>query len=424
MKKKILCLAAGLGLVAAAAFTTVGASSSIIKADESDVEWRHYDAVKATETSCGSREYWVSCATREVVYTKPTGEHVKVVEKKTHDSDYLPYLATQGNEDARYTIYTPNAFKSEGNFWRYFRHGGWGTSDYANGSVTITTNAIITYKLLQDAHELGLKYVYFRAFAKGKSETINALPIIAENTTGKFSNGNDWEQETRTYGTGYILDIENWYTTFTGDRNAENVTAFNISARNSSNASTEIETMTFSDFNYFDTLEAAEAYKGLNTMAGTNGWDYFHHGVDNVSFDGTSIIYNAETDANFQITKKTLESVKAVGKTKIGFDVKMAATDTSVDLSHIVVQSEFVSGTNESGETVSPGTDVREWDVDDFAGTGTHVEVDLSKFFGNEVVFNSDLVYRVSGRLKGTSDTYKPGVENPVKITISNIKVL
>ncbi len=422
MKRKILCLAAGFGLAATTALAAAGASSSIAKADEGEVEWRHYEAVKATETSIGSREYWVSCASHEVVYEAPTGENDKITDA-THESDYLSYLATQGGKDARYTAYTPNAFKSEGNFWRYFRHNGWGDSDYANGSVTIKTNAIITYKLIQDAHELGINYVYFHAFAKGKTETIGSLPIIAENTTGTFSNGQTWEQDIRTYGTGYILDIDEWYTTFTGDRNAENVTAFNIDPRNSDNHPIEIDAMTFSDFACFDTSEAAEAYKGLSTLAGTNGWDYFHHGVDNVSFDGTSITYNAENEAQFQITKKTLESVKAIGKTKMSFDVKMSATDTSADLSHIVVQSEFVGGTNENGETVNSGTYVREWDVTDFAGTGTHVEVDLSKFFGDNVTFNGDLVYRISGRIKGTNDTYKPGETNPVKITISNIKV-
>ncbi len=192
MKRKILCLAAGFGLAATTALAAAGASSSIAKADEGEVEWRHYEAVKATETSIGSREYWVSCASHEVVYEAPTGENDKITDA-THESDYLSYLATQGGKDARYTAYTPNAFKSEGNFWRYFRHNGWGVSDYANGSVTIKTNAIITYKLIQDAHELGINYVYFHAFAKGKTETIASLPIIAENTTGTFSNGQTWE---------------------------------------------------------------------------------------------------------------------------------------------------------------------------------------------------------------------------------------
>ena len=443
MNKKILCLAAGLGLAVTAAFATVGASSSLIKADDSDVEWRHYDAVKATATSIGSREYWVSCATREVVFTEPTGEHVKIVDKKTHESDYLTYLAAQGNADARYTAYTPNAFKGEGNFWRYFRHGDWGTSDFTNGIVNINSNATITYKLIQDAHELGIKYVYFHATANGNNtsatDTITSMVVEAQTTTGKFS------ETSATYyqvnvgsdsGFGLMLDVENWYTTFSGDTTAEAATAFTISGRNSNNGDVSIKSMSFSDFNCFDTLESANAYKNLKNMFNTNGYDYFHNGIV-ADYDGSSFTYaitvgttidgggNVINDAStgMTITKKLVEDVKTAGKTHVSFNVKLSTTETldeGVTLNTVVVTANE-NNKHEDGTSVKWNDCWDQQSSDNMTADGVTITLDVSKLF--DVTFTGD-AFSFEGRLSSSAARYHCTTAGVIITTIiSDLKV-
>lgn len=425
MKKKILCLAAGLGFAATAAFAAVGATSNLIKADESDVEWRHYAAVKASETSIGSREYWVSCADHSVQFEAPTGEHDKITDA-THESDYLAYLANQGGADSRYTAYVPNAFKSEGGFWRYIRHGAWGTSDYANGSVSIKSNATITYKFLQDAHELGIKYAYFHIAASEASDAPVAIAVIAQNTTGTFDGVNPWYQSGNVYGDqcglGLILDIENWYTTFTGDRNAEVASAFTISPRNSANADPASYTLTFSDFACFDTLEAAEAYKNLTTVAETNAYSYFHHG-NLPTCDGSKLVYQG-TSTVITITKQLITDCKAAGKTKFSFNVKMATDVTTDDLKKAVWISNYAGGNGDSGDGIDWNTDWNVLESADLASEGVRVTLNVSKFFGDNVTFKNDLCYTLSGRLAGRDNDYSisEGVSGTVTITLSDFK--
>ncbi len=423
MKKKILCLAAGLGLVAAAALATAGASSSLIRADETDVEWHHYDAVKATETSIGSREYWVSCADHTVQFTAPTGEHDKVVNTKTHESDYLTYLATKGDDDARYTVYTPNAFKSESNFYRYIHHNGWDSdhTDYASGIVSITTNASITYKLLQDAHELDIKYLYFYATLSGANktddDTITAVVVDAANTTTTFSETSKTFYQTdldANSGFSLTLDVERWYTAFSGDTLSKDSIAFNIYGRNKNNADAAIKGMTFSDLNCFTTEAEATAYKTLKNMFNTNGYDYFHYGTL-PTYDGNKFVFTGD-GGNLGITMKLVNDVKAAGKTKVSFKVKMATTEEGVSLTTAVWTTE-ASGTNAAGESVSTYTD---WNSVDLVADGIDMTLNVSKLFGESVT--GDVAYYLRGRLADGSD-YKERSGNYYTLTISDIKI-
>lgn len=425
MKKKILCLAAGLGLVATAALATAGASSSLIKADETDVEWHHYDAVKATETSCGSREYWVSCADHSVQFTAPTGEHVKIVDKKTHESDYLTYLDTKKDDDPRYTVYTPNAFKSESNFYRYIHHNGWDNdhTDYTNGIVSITTNASITYKLLQDAHELDIKYLYFYATVSGANttadDTVTSVVVDATNSTGTFS------ETSQTYyqvnldtnsGFSLTLDVENWYTAFKGDPLSKDSIAFNIYGRNGNNGDTTIKGMTFNDFNCFDTSDAVSHYKTLKNMFNTNGYDYFHFGTL-PTYDGNEFVFTGN-GGNLGITMKLVNDVEAAGKTKVSFKVKMATTEEGVNLKS-AVWTTAASGTNAAGDSVSTYTD---WNNIDLVTDGIDMTLNVSKLFGKNVTGDGGVAYWLRGRLADGSD-YKERSANYYTLTISDLKI-
>ena len=441
MKKKILCLAAGLGLVATAALATAGASSSLIKADETDVEWHHYDAVKATETSCGSREYWVSCADHSVQFTAPTGEHDKIVNKKTHESEYLNYLATQGNADARYTAYVPNAFNSTGEFWRYFRHGD-GTATANSGIVNIKCNATITYKLIQDAHELGFKYVYFHATMKGantsETDTITSVVLSANNTNGNFAENSSsvWQFDIGDAGFGLALDVDNWYTTFAGEPNAEATTAFTFEGRNKKNEPVSIASMTFSDLNCFTTETEVTAYKTLKNMFNTNGYDYFHNGIV-ADYDGSSFTYAItvgttidgggkvinDASTGMTITKKLVEDVKAAGKTHVSFNVKLSTTETlaeGVTLNTVVVTSN-TANKHEDGTSVET---LECWDQkssDKLATEGVTITLDVSKLF--DVTFTAD-AFSFEGRLSSSAARYQCATEGVTITTIiSDLKV-
>ncbi len=399
MKRKFLYTSIICGLTLASGFAVLAKDGRIVKADETGVTWYHYAKKEATASTNGNREYWINCVNHTPVFSKPS---TGTIEEGENFADF----SSAPDSDARKTSYLPNAFKSEALAWRYFRHNGWGKeSDWSNGVFQITTNVTITYKFLQDAHELGIKYVYFNVRAVGKADTVTTVPLTAVNTTGEFSDGKDYCQPAQSAEgkVQFTFDIENWYSCFTGDRDAENVTAFSISGRNSGNADAEIETITFSDLKCFDSKEEMEAYASLNNILNTNGWDYFHYGKESPAGNGKKLTFYSG-DSSFTVTKKMVEDVKAIGKEKVIFNLKISSSDNAA-LTHVVWLSEFASGTNDAGETVNWQTDYKEFDAD-LTTTGATIELNVGKLFGDNVTFNNSLAYRIQGRLAGANDCY------------------
>ncbi len=99
-----------------------------------------------------------------------------------------------------------------------------------------------------------------------------------------------------------------------------------------------------------------------------------------------------------------VEDVKAIGKEKVIFNLKISSSDNAA-LTHVVWLSEFASGTNDAGETVNWQTDYKEFDAD-LTTTGATIELNVGKLFGDNVTFNNSLAYRIQGRLAGANDCY------------------
>ncbi len=431
MKRKFLCLAAGLGLVSIAGIASLGANNgSIIMANNTKVEWHHYNAVKATATSNGSLEYWVSCADHTVQFTAPAGDNVNIVDKgDTHEEGWL---ATLNGDEARRTAYTPNALKSESNFWRYFRHNGWGTTDYANGVVSIKTKCTVNYELLKDAHALGIKYLYFHinGTAKENGSKIGSIPFSRESLggTANFYTNQSWIQDGNgSYGNGngVIINVEDFYNSFTGNRYATVEplqTIFSFTARDTDNKDVEFDHLTLSNFETFETLEAAKAYKDLNKALEWSPTNYFSSGATPTG-DGTKFVYQTN-GGNFGIKKKLIDDVKAIGKTKVSFNIKMSTSEEGKTLTNVVWTTE-ARGTNSSGTALN-------WDTDwsdsgkqtNLATDGYTVTLNVNKLFGDSVTYTNDIAYFIVGRLEDQTSNYTgPDGGSVVTLTVSDFKV-
>jgi|GEM_PF-6850778 len=416
MKKKILFGVFGLGFVLTASLAFASNSSHLFGAngENGDGEWHHYSSVKANETSNGCREYWIECGGNGPVFTDPG---VSAIDG-TPSQDFVNALESN---DPRYTGYVPNAFNSEGNFWRYFRHGLWGTSDFSNGVVQIQSNVTINYKLIIDAHELGYKYIYFHAKAEAKEgETANSIALIAENTDGKFDSGNPWLQTSQP--NGFTIPVDNFYGKYIGDETVENPTNFQLEVRNSANEKIEPSSLTFSNLKLFKSEAELKAFENLDTVCNTNGWDYFRFGeLGNVANGYEFNFFNG--DSSFTITKKLVDDMKAANCTTFSFNLKVKASNDA-DLRKLVYLSEFVGGINSNGETLSWQTDYDEMlaaSKEELANTGMRITLNPSKLFGDHVTFAGDLAYRIQARINGQGDKYTCPDGEKIEFRVSDI---
>ncbi len=443
MKRKFLCLAAGLGLVSIAGIASLGANNgSIIMANNTKVEWRHYNAVKATATSNGSLEYWVSCADHTVQFTAPIGDNVNIVDKgDTHEEGWLDTL---NGDEARRTAYTPNAFNSTDNFWRYFRIGAWKTGgNTGNGTIDVASNGTVNYELIKDAHALGIKYLYFHIRGVAKNgETINSIPFARTTLAGEttfdvngltyIQDSNSFDSVARGNGNGVIINVDDFYDKTTANKfakldNANLQTIFEFEARNASNQSVTPDCLSFSSLECFDTLEQAKAFKSLDKVLESNPWDYFRYVTAPSGSDGTEFTFTSNS-ASLNLTKKFVENAKAAGKKKVTFNVKMSTDDATKSITTIYAQSSYAGGTDASGKEVNYQTDFHAYDGNNVKDGATTVTLELEKLFDENVTFNNgsagttgDYAYNISGRVTGGTDTYTSSSDN-VTVTVSDFK--
>lgn len=399
MKKKTLfTMFASLGFVFCASLVALNSKEPLsgVKGAETST-WRHYSAVQATESSNGSREYWTDCIGGAPVFSDPG---VSAIDATPSEE----FLSTLDSKDPRYTAYAPNAFKSESNFWRYFRIGAWGSSDYDSGVVGVAGNFSINYQLIVDAHELEYKYIYFNvdAVSQDGSDEIGSLVLYTTNTDAKFTNGNGWDQIN--LPAGITINVDNFYGTYNGEYK-DGATIFTSEFRNQSNATNNNVNTTLKNLRFFKDEETLNAYKKLAEMTNGNGWDYFHCGSTPASDNRT--IYFTGNGGRFTATQKLVSEAKKVGVRTISFNLRVTSS-LNTDLRRVVfiTNDGAVSGTYE-GQSISWSTDWNDIEAESgvIASTGVRVTFNLYKFFGDDVVMTAE-PYFISLRLDGSNNDY------------------
>lgn len=399
MKKKTLfTMFASLGLVFCASLVALNLNEPLsgVKGAETST-WRHYSAVQATESSNGSREYWTDCIGGAPVFTDPGVSAIDATPTQE-------FLSTLSSNDPRYTAYTPNAFKSEGNFWRYFRIGAWGDCDYANGVVGVNSSFTVNYQLIVDAHELGYKYIYFNldAVSSDGSDDIGAVVLFTANTKGTF-NGNGWNQIN--LPAGITINVDDFYGKYTGEYK-DGATIFTAEFRNQSNNANNNVKATFKNLKLFKDKETLATYKKLAEMTNGDGYDYFHRGSAPESDNRT--IYFTGNGGRFTATQQLVSEAKKAGVRTISFNLRVTSS-LNTDLRRVVfiTNDGAVSGTYE-GQPIVWSTD---WNVIEaesgvIASTGVRVTFNLYKFFGEDIVMTAE-PYFISLRLAGSDNDYQ-----------------
>lgn len=407
MKKKLLFSLFGGGIALTAAVVTLASTGSVaIKALGTDTgDWQHYAAIKATESNPGSREYWINCNGGEIAYSKPDSEHIS--EGSTSNEEIISYLK-DNDKDYRYTYYTPNALKSEGSFWRYFRHAGWGSSDFANGIVKIKTNFTITYSLISDAHELGYKYIYFHMDATTKEsadKSIGSVVLTTHNTDAKFSTGNDWLQVN--LPTGITINVDDFYGKYKGDGYSDGAYIFATEFRDEDNADANslVEDVTISNFKLFNNEESLNAYKNMDTVLTTaeGGWRYYHFGAWGTTSNPRTLEFKCGNGA-FTMTSNLVEDMAKAGATKFSFNLKVVS-ELGANLGTVVYTTG--GGTDKDGAALEWNTcwDQKDIDSNELASNGLRISMDISKLIG--ATFASETAFEFQIRLAGSESRYE-----------------
>lgn len=414
-KKSVLLISAGILSLTAIGSALFGSVGKVVGAEEAaDAEiWNHYSTTKAGERGYGNKEYWVSCLTHEHTFTKPsTG---KIVEMgKPNDA----FFKTLSDTDNRYLGNVEDPLTSEGSAWRYFRHGGWGASDFTNRKMTITTNFTMNGNVIADAKELGYKYVYFHVDAVLKeTSTVTLRSMVFESRNGgKLSGDNTWIQ-TNGASNGFTIPVDN-FVPLLDYNHLDDTVFFNLELRNTNNEKIEgsdLEHVTVKNFRVFKDEETLDAYKNLDTVASGDGWRYFRYAFAPESGDktGYSLRFGTGSAANFTITKNLIADAKEAGCNKFSFLIKAESSD-GADIIHMVHTSDGLGAWN---------ADYAEGDVDKTTGY-YRMTLDCSKFFDVVTKASDDVAYNVQGRLAGAAGRYEGAKETLIHFTLADFLLL
>ena len=210
--------------------------------------------------------------------------------------------------------------KLEGNFWKYFHHGGWGVNNWGetNKVVKLTSNNFTLQKaLIDDAKAAGYKYMVIRVKANNLSsdivDNIHVEPMLA---------GDSYNGTYAGYEVTFRLDVSKYFDGFTfgADGNVMKICARTGDNENG-NCSLDVEIIGFEEENdkHFVTIgsrwdykvtgdtyaEIGEGESASFTIKATDAYT-----IDSITCDGATVtregdvwtVSNATKDSSLNVT--------------------------------------------------------------------------------------------------------------------------
>lgn len=213
--------------------------------------------------------------------------------------------------------------QSEGNFWNYFHHGGWGATNWGenNKVVKLTSSNMTAQKaLIEDAKAAGYKYMVIRIKANNLSSD------IVDNIC--FTSATQWDfywGSYEGYDVAFRLDLSKYFENFTFETIGNDINAFKIVARTgeveNGNCSLDVEIIGFEEENdkHFVTIgsrwdykvtgdtyaEIGEGESASFTIKATDAYT-----IDSITCDGATVtrdgdvwtVSNATKDSSLNVT--------------------------------------------------------------------------------------------------------------------------
>ena len=210
--------------------------------------------------------------------------------------------------------------KLEGNFWKYFHHGGWGVNNWGetNKVVKLTSNNFTLQKaLIDDAKAAGYKYMVIRVKANNLSsdivDNIHVEPMLA---------GDSYNGTYAGYEVTFRLDLSKYFDGFTfgEDGNVMKICA-RTGENENKNCSLDVEIIGFEEENdkHFVTIGSRWDYKVTGdtyaeigdgesasfTIKATDAYT-----IDSITCDGATVtregdvwtVSNATKDSSLNVT--------------------------------------------------------------------------------------------------------------------------
>lgn len=213
--------------------------------------------------------------------------------------------------------------KLEGNFWNYFRHGGWGATNWGenNKVVKLTSSNMTAQKaLIEDAKAAGYKYLVIRIKANNLSSD------IVDNIC--FMSSTNWEfywNAFNGYDVAFRIDLSKYFENYTFETIGNDINAFKITARtglaDNSNCSLDVEIIGFEEENdkHFVTIGSRWDYKvtgvtyaeiGASESASFTIKATDAYTIDSITCDGATVtrdgdvwtVSNATKDSSLNVT--------------------------------------------------------------------------------------------------------------------------
>ena len=213
--------------------------------------------------------------------------------------------------------------KLEGNFWDYFRHGGWGATNWGenNKVVKLTSSNMTAQKaLIEDAKAAGYKYLVIRIKANNLSSD------IVDNIC--FMSSTNWEfywNAFNGYDVAFRIDLSKYFENYTFETIGNDINAFKITARtglaDNSNCSLDVEIIGFEEENdkHFVTIGSRWDYKvtgvtyaeiGASESASFTIKATDAYTIDSITCDGATVtrdgdvwtVSNATKDSSLNVT--------------------------------------------------------------------------------------------------------------------------
>ena len=414
-KKSVLLISAGLLSFTAIGSVLAGTKGAFVGAEEAgEAEiWNHYTMTAPGEKGHGNKEYWVSCSNHEHTFTKPTTG--KIVEMGQPNDAFVDSLKSKDN---RYLGNVEDPLSSQENFWRYFRHNGWGNSDHANRKVNIKTIFTINSNLIADAKELGYKYAYFHvdtALKESATVTVSSM-VLSSGVNGYLEGTNQWIQKNGS-SNSFTIPVDN-FVNLLDYNNLEGATFFSLDLRKSDNteiSGEDIESITVKNFRLFKDEETLNTYKNLDDVASGDGWRYFRYANAPEAGDktGYSLRFGTGSAANFVITKNLIADMKKVGCETFSFLIKAESSDET-PLPHMVNIVNGVGAWN---------SDYSEGDVDKTTGY-SRMTLHPYRFFDVVTEASDNQAYEIQGRkAAGESDKYSGPEGTSIHFTLADFLI-
>lgn len=235
--------------------------------------------------------------------------------------EYDAIQAEIAKEEARAKLATIT--QAEGNFWKYFRHGGWGATNWGenNKVVKLTSSNMTAQKaLVDDAKAAGYKYLVIRIKANNLSSD------IVDNIC--FMSSTNWEfywNAFNGYDVAFRIDLSKYFENYTFETIGNDINAFKIVARTGNNengnCSLDVEIIGFEEDNdkHFVSVGSRWDYKvtgdtyaeiGAGESASFTIKATDAYTIDSITCDGATVtrdgdvwtVSNATKDSSLNVT--------------------------------------------------------------------------------------------------------------------------